>query len=60
MTIEASETELVTTTRVACDGGGVASGHPRVWLSIPVESGRVECPYCDKVFVLRDGPADPS
>jgi uncharacterized Zn-finger protein len=55
--IEAPETEEVTTRRIACDGGGVAYGHPRVWLQIGAE-GFVECPYCDKKFVLAPGTAD--
>ncbi|WOI57092.1 zinc-finger domain-containing protein [Palleronia sp. LCG004] len=46
------ETELVETTRVSCDGGMT---HPRVWLQIPEERGWVECGYCDKRFVLKDG-----
>ena len=49
---EPPETEVVTTRRVACDGGGGGLGHPRVWLSLG-ENGEVECPYCDKRFVLR-------
>ncbi|MEM6934585.1 MAG: zinc-finger domain-containing protein [Pseudomonadota bacterium] len=52
MTAEAPETEEVSTTRVACDGGGGALGHPRVFLSIGPE-GWVECPYCDKRFILK-------
>jgi len=54
MTIEAPEIEEVETTRIACDGGEGALGHPRVWLSIGPE-GFVECPYCDKKFVLKEG-----
>jgi uncharacterized Zn-finger protein len=54
---EAPETEIVTRTRVACDGGEGALGHPRVWLEIG-DSGYVECGYCDKKFILRGGPAD--
>lgn len=53
MTIEAPETEIVTTLRIACDGGG-ALGHPRVWLAIPPEKGWVECGYCDKKYVHAD------
>ncbi len=52
MTIEAPETETVTTARISCDGGGGALGHPRVWLHIPADKGWVECPYCDKRFEL--------
>ena len=51
---EAPETQEVTATRIACDGGGGALGHPKVWLSIGPE-GWVECPYCDKRFVLAAG-----
>jgi len=51
----APETQTVTQTRVACDGGEGALGHPRVWLSIPRETGWVDCPYCDKRFILADG-----
>ena len=52
MTIDAPETETVTTTRVACDGGDGALGHPRVYLTVDAEAGFVECPYCDKRFEL--------
>jgi uncharacterized Zn-finger protein len=45
------ETETVSDHRVSCDGGGGALGHPKVYLEMG-EKGRVECPYCDKVFVL--------
>lgn len=55
--IEAPETEETATRRIACDGGGAAYGHPRVWLQIG-EEGFVECPYCDKKFVLSPGAAD--
>jgi NADH dehydrogenase (ubiquinone) Fe-S protein 6 len=56
------ETLIVTATRVSCDGasdirGGAALGHPRVWLEID-ERGFVDCGYCDRRFVLKDGPAD--
>lgn len=56
---EAPETEVVTRSRVACDGGEGALGHPRVWLSIPEERGWVDCPYCDKRYILagRDAKA---
>jgi uncharacterized Zn-finger protein len=54
MTNDAPETEEVEVTRVACDGGEGALGHPLVWLSIG-EQGFVDCPYCDKKFVLKAG-----
>jgi uncharacterized Zn-finger protein len=58
MTMDAPETEVVTSRRVACDGGGVALGHPRVWLQIPVETGWVECGYCDKRYVFQGDDHD--
>ena len=53
MSIEAPETVEVTARRIACDGNGPL-GHPRVWLMIGAE-GFVECPYCDRKFVLKQG-----
>ena len=52
MTVKAPETQTVTSWKVACDGGVGGLGHPRVWLSIPHDSGFVECGYCDKRFVI--------
>lgn len=59
------ETVTVHSTRVSCDGATQirstgayqpsALGHPRVYLEID-EKGFVDCPYCDKHFVL-DGAA---
>jgi len=54
MTIDAPETEVVNTRRIACDGGEGALGHPRVWLQIPHETGFVECGYCDKKYIYQD------
>lgn len=44
----------VRTRRVACEGVGGALGHPRVWLEMGDEPF-VECPYCDRRFVLARG-----
>jgi uncharacterized Zn-finger protein len=55
MPIPAPETIEVTTTRIACDGGEAALGHPRVWLTIDPAKGWVECGYCDRKFVLKAG-----
>ena len=53
--IEPPEIVEVETLEIACDGGGGALGHPKVFLSL-ANGGRVECPYCDRMFVLK--PAD--
>ncbi len=50
---------VVSTKRVACDGGGGALGHPLVYMDMG-EDDFVECGYCDRRFVLREGPADRS
>jgi uncharacterized Zn-finger protein len=54
--MEPIETETVTQTRVACNGGGGPSGHPKVYLNLGAE-GHVDCPYCGKRFVLKEGAA---
>ena len=54
MTIEAPETEVVASWKVACDGSAPGLGHPRVWLQIPHDRGWVECGYCDKRFIHAD------
>ena len=38
---------------VACDGGTIALGHPRVFLYI--ENREVVCPYCSRTYVLNEG-----
>lgn len=40
--------------RVACDGGGGALGHPRVYLTVGPDH-RVVCPYCSRVFAQVAG-----
>lgn len=52
------EVVVVTTSKVACDGGGGALGHPKVWYDMS-ESDHVECKYCDRVFALKGGSRDP-
>ncbi|EAQ12901.1 MULTISPECIES: zinc-finger domain-containing protein [Maritimibacter] len=54
MTMDAPETKVVDKKKVACDGGGPATGHPRVWLTIPDDTGYVECGYCDAKYVYKD------
>lgn len=49
---------VVEKSRVSCDGGGGALGHPLVWMEMGSD-GQVVCKYCDKCFVLKGGPKDP-
>lgn len=52
--LPAPEVVAVASKRIACDGVGGALGHPRVWLEMG-EARFVECPYCDRRFVLGSG-----
>lgn len=52
------EVVVVATKKVACDGGGGALGHPKVWYDMS-EQDYVECKYCDRLFVLKGGSRDP-
>jgi uncharacterized Zn-finger protein len=47
---EPPEVIEITGKSVACDGGGGALGHPKVFLTLDAD-GSVECPYCDRMFV---------
>ena len=51
----AEPVEIIETdkTVVACDGGDGPLGHPRVFLNMG-DDGKVECPYCGRLFVLKD------
>ena len=48
-----TETIHVDERTVACDGGGGALGHPRVYLRI--DEQQVTCPYCSRLYVLNEG-----
>jgi uncharacterized Zn-finger protein len=54
MPVEAPEIIEISSTRAACDGGGGALGHPKIYLEMGDERF-VECPYCDRRFVLKTG-----
>lgn len=44
--------------KVSCNGDGGALGHPKVFLEMGAD-GEVICGYCDRHFVLKNGPSDP-
>jgi uncharacterized Zn-finger protein len=52
--MQAVETIEVEKSKIACDGGKGALGHPRVFLNMG-DKGQVECPYCSKNYVLKAG-----
>ncbi len=37
--------------RVACNGGGGALGHPKVYLEMG-DDHQVTCPYCGRIYKL--------
>ena len=45
--------------RVACNGGGGALGHPQVWLTLGGD-GQVTCPYCSCHFAASSSQANDS
>lgn len=47
------ETFMVSGHQVACNGGGGALGHPRVYLELGSE-GKAVCGYCGRVFIHSD------
>ena len=59
MSIDPPEIIEVRETVVACNGGGGALGHPRVFLNLESE-GAIDCPYCDRRFVLKADAAGSS
>lgn len=52
--MEPVETTETDDTNVACDGGEGALGHPRVFLNMG-DRREIECPYCSRHFVLKEG-----
>ena len=49
--VAASQVIYTNESRVACNGGGGALGHPQVWLTVGAD-GRVTCPYCSNLFIM--------
>lgn len=53
------ETIEVHDEQVACDGGGGALGHPKVYLHIDHGHGyKVTCPYCSRTYILQHTTSD--
>ncbi|MEO0411573.1 MAG: zinc-finger domain-containing protein [Pseudomonadota bacterium] len=57
MSIHEPETVYVTSTKVFCDGDEGPLGHPRVYYDMG-DAGYVDCMYCDRRYILIDGPMD--
>jgi uncharacterized Zn-finger protein len=46
------EIEKTNSTSVSCKGKEAPYDHPKVYLEINKEIGKIECPYCAKTFEL--------
>ena len=51
--IKNKELQVVSSSNVACDGGGGALGHPKIYLDMGQET-KIICQYCSKSFVLEN------
>lgn len=49
----AKEIVITSERHVSCEGLEAPYDHPLVYLEIDVNDGKVECPYCSKIFVLK-------
>lgn len=49
--MSAPEIIVVNDHRIACDGGGGALGHPRVFLEMGSDH-HIDCPYCGRRYEL--------
>jgi uncharacterized Zn-finger protein len=55
MPIDPPETVEADQKNVMCEGNGATTGgHPRVYLTMGAHD-HVDCPYCDRRFVLKAG-----
>ena len=55
MTLENKENIVMVKERtVYCAGSHdkISDGHPKVWLKIPNNKTSIQCPYCEKKFIL--------
>jgi uncharacterized Zn-finger protein len=57
MAREPFETIYVDKQTVACEGDAEGD-HPRVYLNLE-PAGRIECPYCSRLFILK-GRGEPA
>ncbi|MEY3196770.1 MAG: Zinc-finger domain [Pseudomonadota bacterium] len=44
---------LIETKHVSCSGSEYPYDHPVIYLEIKEKEGKIECPYCSKIFVLN-------
>jgi len=54
MTTPSKETIHTQDKHVSCNGLEEPYDHPMIYLEIAPKEGKVECPYCSRVFVLDD------
>ncbi|MDP4708931.1 MAG: zinc-finger domain-containing protein [Rickettsiaceae bacterium] len=50
--MQSIETEKTKSNSVSCKGKEAPYDHPKIYLEIDTKVGRIDCPYCSKIFVL--------
>jgi uncharacterized Zn-finger protein len=50
------DTIYVDSHKIACDGGGGALGHPKVFLDLNAND-EIDCPYCGRHYVYKAAQA---
>jgi uncharacterized Zn-finger protein len=50
--MEFIEIENTRSNSVACNGKEEPFDHPKIYLEIDTDIGKIDCPYCSKVFIL--------
>ena len=43
---------IVNERKISCEGHEYPYDHPKIYLEIPEETGKIDCPYCGKIFEL--------
>ena len=51
--MDTSKIETTNSTSVSCQGKEAPYDHPKVYLEIDPELGKIDCPYCGKIFELK-------
>ncbi|PHS79378.1 MAG: zinc-finger domain-containing protein [Rhodospirillaceae bacterium] len=46
------DVQIVSSTKISCNGNGTGSGHPNVYLTLDAHTHEITCPYCSQKFKL--------
>jgi uncharacterized Zn-finger protein len=51
--MQSVEIEKTKSTSVSCNGKEAPFDHPKIYLKIDIKLGKIDCPYCGKIFELE-------